>query len=58
VVKGLHLVVGLFAENEKSDFMVGVDFIDAVDIGRDELENEHDIVSLVDILLLVLLNSS
>lgn len=38
--------------------MICVDFIDAVDIGCDELENEHDVVTFVDIFLLVLLNGS
>jgi hypothetical protein len=38
--------------------MIGTNFVDAVDIRRDEFENEHDVVSFVDVFFLVLLNGS
>ena len=51
-------MVGFFAENKKSDLMIGMDLVDADDVGGHKLEDEHDIISLVDIFLFILLNGS
>lgn len=51
-------MVGLFAQNEKSDPVVGFHCtINVPNIGSHELEDEHDIVSSVEVKLLVFLDS-
>ena len=57
VMKSFHLMVSLFAKDEESDFVVGVNVVNAVDVRRYKLEDEHDVVSFVEVLLLVLLDS-
>lgn len=49
----LHIEIGLFAENEHGYLMVGLDIVESKCIGRYELEHEHDVVPLHEILLLV-----
>lgn len=56
VHKTLHVMVCFFGQNEESDSMVGSDIIKVINVGSYELENEHDIVSLIEIGLLVFLN--
>ena len=43
-------MISLFADNKKSDTVVGIDVVKIVDIRRDKLEYEHDIVTSVQIL--------
>jgi hypothetical protein len=47
VVELLHIVVGLLADDEQRDSMVGIDFEKGVNVGRHVLEDKHDIVSTV-----------
>lgn len=49
-------MVCLFAEDEQSDAMVGLDVVEVVDVWGDELEDEHDVVPSVQVHLLVSLN--
>jgi hypothetical protein len=46
-------VIRLFADYEQSDAVVRINVVEVVDVGSDELENEHDVVSSVKIKLLV-----
>lgn len=48
-------MVGLLADDEEGDFVVGLDLGELIDVGRDELEDEHDVVAPVQVELLVLL---
>ena len=47
VMEGLHLMVGLFAEDEECSLVVGVDVVYAVDVGGHEFEDEHYAVTPV-----------
>jgi hypothetical protein len=47
IVELLHVVVGLLADDEQRDSMVGVDLKKGVNVGRHVLEDKHDIVSTV-----------
>lgn len=58
MVKSFHLMVSFFAENKKCDFMVGADLVNADNIGSHKLEDEHNVVSLVNVFLLKLLYRS
>ena len=49
-------MVGLLADDEERDEMVGVDVVEVEDVGSDVLEYEHDVVPLVQVYLLVSLN--
>lgn len=49
LVEGSHLMICLFAEDEESDLVVGLDVHEVVDVGGDELEDEHDVVSFVEV---------
>lgn len=42
-----HLMVSLFAENEESDLMVGIDIEKVVDVRSYKLEDEHDIIPFI-----------
>lgn len=55
-IEGLHVVVGLLADDEERDEMVGVDVVEVEDVGSDVLEDEHDVVPLVQVYLLVSLD--
>lgn len=55
--KTFHVVVCLFAEYEHSDVMVCSDVQKVGDVGRHEFEDEHDVISFVQVGFLVLLNS-
>ena len=56
MMKGFHLMVSLFAEDEESDLVIGVDVVNAVDVWCYKFEDKHDVVSFIEILFLVLLN--
>ena len=47
VVECLHLLVGLFADDEESYAMVGIDICEIVDIGSHIFEDKHDIISSI-----------
>jgi len=49
-------VVGLLADYEEGDEMVGVDVVEIEDVGSYVFEDEHDVVTLVKIDLLVSFN--
>ena len=49
LMEGLHLMIGLFAEDEERYLVVGFDGHEIVDVGRNKFEDEHDIVSFVKI---------
>ena len=57
VMEGLHLVVGLFAEDEQCYLVVGVDVVYAVDVGGHEFEDEHYVVTSVQVQLFIPLDS-
>lgn len=46
-VEALHIMIGLFGDDEESDAVVGVDTIERVDEWSHVLEDEHDIVTSV-----------
>lgn len=50
----LHVMVCLFADDEESDAVIGVDVEKTIDVGRHVFEDEHDVVTLVEVLLFVL----
>jgi hypothetical protein len=56
VHKTLDVMVCFFGQNEEGDSVVGSDIIKIIDVGSHELENEHDVVSLIEVGLLVFLN--
>ena len=56
VEKSFDFVVGLFGDDEEGDCVVGTDIFEAIDVGSDEFEDEHEIVPFVEVNLLVLLN--
>jgi hypothetical protein len=49
-----HLNIGFFTHNEHSNAMVGLYVVEIGDKWRNKLENKHNIVTLVDIILFVL----
>ena len=49
-------MIGLFANDEERDTVISLDVVKVVDVGSDKLEDEHNIVSSVQINLLVSLN--
>lgn len=49
-------MVGFLADDEKGDQVVGVDVVEVEHVGSDVFEDEHDVVSFVQIDLLVSLN--
>lgn len=55
-IECLHVVVGLLADDEERDKMVGVDVVEVEDVGSDVFEDEHDVVPLVEVYLLVSLH--
>ena len=57
MMKSLHLVIGFLAKNEQSYFMISTNVVYAVDVWSDELEDEHDVVPFIQVLLFILLNS-
>jgi len=57
VHKALHIVICFFGQNEESDSVIGSYIIKVVDIGSHKLENEHNVISLIEIDLLVFLNN-
>jgi hypothetical protein len=40
-------VIGLFADDEKSDTVISVDLIERIDIRSDVFEDEHNVVSTI-----------
>lgn len=46
-IKCFHVMIGLLADDEEGDEMVGVNVVEVEDIGGDILEDEHDVVALV-----------
>lgn len=50
----LHIVVCLLADDEESDAVIGIDVEEAINIRRHVFEDEHDIVTFVQVLFLVL----
>lgn len=55
----LHFVVCLLTYDKEGDSMVGtwVDIVEIVDVGSDEFEDEHDVVTFVKVGLFKLLYS-
>ena len=49
-------MVGLLADDEQGDEVVGVDVVEVEDVWSDVFEDEHDVVSLVKVDLLVSLD--
>ncbi len=49
-------MVGLLAEDEERDLVVGLDGHEVVNVRGDKFEDKHDIVSLIQVHLLVFLD--
>lgn len=49
-----HLNICFFTHNEHSNAMVGLYIVEVGDKWRNELENKHNIVTLVDVILFIL----
>jgi hypothetical protein len=56
VAELFHIMIGLLADDEECNSVVGVDIVEAVDVGGDVFEDEHDVVSAVEVELLVFFN--
>ena len=49
MIKGFHLMISLFAEHKQTDLVVDVNSFDFVGVGYYKFEDEHDIISFVEI---------
>lgn len=56
VVELFHVDISLFTHDEQSDPVVGIDVEEVIDVGSHKLEDEHDVVTTIQVKLGISLN--